>query len=54
MSLLGPGECLGRRGRGQKRGGGGYNMHTQCKKKEKTKSNTFLMRISGENYASRN
>lgn len=44
MSLLGPGECLGRRGRGQKRGG--YNMHTQCKKKEKTKSNTFLMCVS--------
>lgn len=39
-SLLGPGEGLGRRGKGQNQG---YNLHTQCKQKEKDQINTFFI-----------
>lgn len=60
MSLLGPGECLGRRGRGQTRGGGDIICTPSVRKKKRPNPtlswcvSAKSMRISGENYASRN
>lgn len=45
MSLLRPGEGVGGKEEGRGKKGGGYNLHSQGKKKKGTKSNTLLSHL---------